>query len=604
MANTARLIEGGSRPIARARFGAPRAERKEWPWHTPKMATFSSRLLWGGDRRMEAGTYLSSGHGIRLAIESRATGWERFETAATITQPGRFKGILVDSKFGVPFLSATQAFDCRPISRKWLALEKTSAATSLRVAHGTILITRSGSVGRCLVAHNTLTNHLVSDDLIRVIAVDPATRGWLYAYLRSPLIRQIMVGAHYGHVIKHLEISHIAALPLPRIGAKWREHFNSAVDEILLMRNAAYERTLEAERILEEALTPLKNSDTGESGFSVLASKSIFSGRRRLEALPHNPAGTSAVRHLAKHSVSMITIKEARFKVWVPGRYKRIPAEAGISYVDSSDLFEVNPDLQKRFADCGFGDRHGGRVQPGWLLVACSGQIYGVNGSCSISGEWLNGKAVSNHVIRVAPTPDAVCRIGYLATVLGHPTFGRPRVKSLAFGSSIPEIETEDFVNLQIPLLEKSVENRIADLAEAAAELRSQADILENRIADEADMLIDSFVAGKDLDQLPVPAEQEGFAAAPNLGYGSPQPTEVPMIGIEKTPGVNGGDACIASTRIPVWVIEEMRRQGWSEPEMLADFPGLSSVQLKKALAYAKKHPAEIAAALRAHAEA
>jgi uncharacterized protein (DUF433 family) len=76
------------------------------------------------------------------------------------------------------------------------------------------------------------------------------------------------------------------------------------------------------------------------------------------------------------------------------------------------------------------------------------------------------------------------------------------------------------------------------------------------------------------------------------------------MIGIEKTPGVNGGDACIASTRIHVWVIEEMHRQGWSEPEMLADFPGLSPVQLKQALAYAKKYPAEIAAALSAHAEA
>jgi uncharacterized protein (DUF433 family) len=37
------------------------------------------------------------------------------------------------------------------------------------------------------------------------------------------------------------------------------------------------------------------------------------------------------------------------------------------------------------------------------------------------------------------------------------------------------------------------------------------------------------------------------------------------MSGIERTPGVCGGDACIAGTRIPVWVLEGFRRLGWTE---------------------------------------
>ncbi len=77
-----------------------------------------------------------------------------------------------------------------------------------------------------------------------------------------------------------------------------------------------------------------------------------------------------------------------------------------------------------------------------------------------------------------------------------------------------------------------------------------------------------------------------------------------PMTGIEKTPGVNGGDACIAGTRIPVWVLEEIRRQGGTDVELLADFPSLSAAQLKQAWAYVTAHSAEIEAAMTAHAGA
>jgi uncharacterized protein (DUF433 family) len=74
--------------------------------------------------------------------------------------------------------------------------------------------------------------------------------------------------------------------------------------------------------------------------------------------------------------------------------------------------------------------------------------------------------------------------------------------------------------------------------------------------------------------------------------------------GIEKTPGVSGGDACIARTRIPIWALEEMRRAGAGEGQILADFPSLTPAQLALAWAYVKAHPDEIEEALTAHAEA
>ena len=39
--------------------------------------------------------------------------------------------------------------------------------------------------------------------------------------------------------------------------------------------------------------------------------------------------------------------------------------------------------------------------------------------------------------------------------------------------------------------------------------------------------------------------------------------------GIEGRPDVSGGEACIVRTRIPVWVLEQARRLGVSEADLL-----------------------------------
>ena len=314
-----------------------------------------------------------------------------------------------------------------------------------------------------------------------------------------------MEGSHYGHVIKHLEISHLSALPVPEVPDNWLAWFNHGLAEILRMRNESHAKTLEAEAVFEQAVTPLPKTDNGESGFSVTASSSLFKGRRRLDGLPHNPLTAHIFRHLQKHADGFSTVSELGYDVWLPSRFRRIPAEDGIPFLDSSDLFEINPDVTKRIAEGKFGDEANGRVKAGWLLLARSGQIYGINGSLTLAGKSLEGSIISDHVIRIAPNARCKTRAGYLLTALSHPVLGRPIVKSLPYGSSIPEIEVADFASLKVARLPKPIEDQIADLAEAAAALRSEADILENRMAAEADRLIEAFIADKDLAAIPSP---------------------------------------------------------------------------------------------------
>jgi uncharacterized protein (DUF433 family) len=74
--------------------------------------------------------------------------------------------------------------------------------------------------------------------------------------------------------------------------------------------------------------------------------------------------------------------------------------------------------------------------------------------------------------------------------------------------------------------------------------------------------------------------------------------------GIESRPGVCGGEPCIVRTRIPVWVLEQSRRLGISEAELLRSYPTLRAEDLTNAWAYVRAHRQEIDPQIRENEEA
>ena len=69
--------------------------------------------------------------------------------------------------------------------------------------------------------------------------------------------------------------------------------------------------------------------------------------------------------------------------------------------------------------------------------------------------------------------------------------------------------------------------------------------------------------------------------------------------GIDSTPDVCGGEPCIIRTRIPVWILEQARRQGVSESDLLRAYPTLRAEDLANAWAYVRAHRDEIEAQIR-----
>ncbi len=443
-----------------------------------------------GDRRIDAEVFLSDGFVVRRSIRRSGTKTRNLGQLGKVWQPSRLKGVQVGPRHGVPFLAATQAFDIWPTPRKWLAASKTPYLTRRYVEPGWILITCSGTVGNAIITYSAHTDLVISHDLLRVEIDEPKIRSYVYAFLRTRFGRAIMRGNHYGNVIKHLEVEHLSDLPIPVID-QLIDEAHEHVTGVLAARDKAYQLDTTARAWFEEAMDHQPDL-ASEDGFAVSASQ-LFERRRRLEASAYNPAATfvACVYH---RNASYVTPLGEIGRVYVPGRFKRIFGDTGTTYLDSEPIFKINPELTKSLTPATNIDFDAYMVRRGWLLMACSGQTYGINGQAILASKWHEEKIITQHIMRIIPNSEKV-RSGYLQTVLSHPVLGKPLVVSQAYGTSVPELAPEDIEKLPIPRLEQEVESEIADAAERASDLRMEADMRENEVVAKLEREL-----GKELD--------------------------------------------------------------------------------------------------------
>lgn len=178
------------------------------------------------------------------------------------------------------------------------------------------------------------------------------------------------------------------------------------------------------------------------------------------------------------------------FDAWLPNRFRRIDATDGVELLDSSDLFEINPDISRRIADIDFCDKDQGRVKAGCCCPGPGRPTVSMDQSQSQT-LFHEGKVVSDDVIRIAPTASANAHPGYLFVAMSHPTLGRPLVKAQIYGSSIPHLDVADVRNLPIVRLTTEEEQKIGDAALAGARLLAEADLLEIAMAERANALLE-----------------------------------------------------------------------------------------------------------------
>jgi hypothetical protein len=391
--------------------------------------------------------------------------------------PGRLTAVPVDRQHGLPFLTATQVFDIRPKARKWLAAAHTPELETRYGNDGDILLTRSGTVGEAIIYYAAHKGSVLSDDLLRITSNTQAL-GFLYSFLKSRYGRAMMKSTKYGNIIKHLEPEHVEDLPIPQVGQDIRDDLNLLVRETFHLRDQAFALTEKAEILYVEGLGLRSERLALESSFEIPASET-FDGNRRLDGFFYNPEAEAALHALRGTGHRMVLLDSVVDRVFGVPRFKHIYTSGGIPYLDSEDLFKVNPEIEKFIPPTAKKNAEAYFVRKGWLLMACSGQLYGLNGSVVLADAWHEGKIVSNHVIRIVPDDENGLCPAYLQVALGHPVYGRPLVLRSAFGTEVPEIAPEDV--RQIPVVEppSDLEKEISRLVEKAVSLRAKADAKE-----------------------------------------------------------------------------------------------------------------------------
>lgn len=450
-------------------------------------APISSKILSHGHRRLEASTFLTDGFGLRRALEVVAS-TVPLSSLADAWMPNRLKGFPVAEGKGLPFLSAGQVFESQPRVRKWLAEAMLGDADSRRVNPDWLLMSRSGEVGRLTAVYSEHLDKIVSDDLLRIVPYDAEEYGWLYAYMKTPTFFAIARSSQYGHMIKHLEPEHVLGMPVAMPDHGVRRAIGNDARHALKLRQSARTLRARADSQYASLVNPSGIIPT-TSPYGSVSSSELLTGRRRMEGQFHR----SDVRHVENLILSAATstepLSDVAKSVSLGSRFKRYFGPNGTPYRSAGELFDVNPPVTKRIYSALLPNPDRYMLHAGWIIMACSGQTYGLLGRTMVLTENHEGVFGSHDLIRIVPD-ESRARTGYLQTVLNHVDYGRPRVVRYASGTSVPHLDPADIRDVQVPRFSQTQEDEIAALTDEANRLSAEADRLETTAVHAAESAI------------------------------------------------------------------------------------------------------------------
>lgn len=464
------------------------APRPEVTWSSVPIGALAD-----SGRRMEAATYLTGGYGLRRRLEAYEGRSVPMKDLAEVWQPSRLKGFVVAPSRGLPFLSAGQVFESRPRVRKWLAEALVPDVKSRYVDPSWLLLSCSGEVGRLTAVYAEHTGKVITHDLLRIVPRDPADYGWLYAYMKTPTFAAIARSSQYGHMIKHLEPEHVQSMPVALPPLDVRSSIGNIATQAMQLRMKARRLQGEADELYAELINP-DHADLSDSIYGTVRASSLLSGRRRLDGQFHR-ADIRQVELLvrARATRGVDRLGDIVQSIKLGSRFKRFFGAKGTPYRSASELFDVNAPVTKRIYASLLDDPDSYMLHAGWIVMACSGQTYGLLGRTMVLTDNHEGLFGSHDLIRIIPDPRAA-RTGYLQTVLNHVDYGRPLVVRNATGTSVPHLDPVDIKEVPIPRFDSLTESRIADLSEEAIKLAAEADKLEAEAISSAESAVEALI--------------------------------------------------------------------------------------------------------------
>lgn len=398
--------------------------------------------------------------------------------------PNRFNRTYTDSKKGIPMIGTSSMLNMKLPNDMRIFINKIKGGDKLYVEAGDILVSRSGTVGTSVLCGSSYKGYVASDDCIRV-RIEEDYRGYVAAYLKSKNGFALLAKDAHGKVIKHLKPEDIKELPVMLFDDNEVLEINRKMISAMEKYDEARELFKNVDTLLLERLghiLPVKTPSNNVIAYDKLICQ-------RLDPHMYEP--------YTNYLITQIENMEHKYlgevaEVWGVPRFKRHYLdegnENGIALYSSSDIIRGALEASK-FISKKLNHRNiqNSLVKKDTILIPCSGTYGGILGKGTMAGELLDGKVVTQHVLRITKRNDDLYYY-YVAAFLCSEKFGYPLIAATRFGKDIPELDPGTLRIIPIPDIEYNIQEEIGNTFCKAIEAQEAANIMEreaiNRISE------------------------------------------------------------------------------------------------------------------------
>ena len=380
----------------------------------------------------------------------------------------------------IGFIGSSEMLDIYPRPVKFMV--DGEKVHDLHVKEGTVLLSRSGTIGNVTFVNKTLSKFLVSEHAIRLECTDNS--GYVYTFLKTKIGKKLVCSNIYEAVIQQIEPAHLTMVPVPDAPKEIKERIHNLIVESFKLRDESNELIDQATALLIDELKLPPISEFKQNNIKNSANVNAFSVKLsnlagRVDASYHLPIVDKIVEHLKKYAKEVTTIGDERIskQIILAGVFKRtyVEEEYGYPFLGGKEITQLSPKTEKYLSKPIHKKRYEKelKVTENTILVTDRGTI----GTTTIVPRHWNGYAVSQNVLKLVPANNNIA--GYIYIFLNS-EWGTELIRRQTYGSVVDMIDNNSLSSVEIPLLKnQDIQNKINDLALKANQKRYEAYILE-----------------------------------------------------------------------------------------------------------------------------
>lgn len=153
-----------------------------------------------------------------------------------ILLPGRFKRVYVEEGQGAVFFGGKQLSELDPSGKKYLSLTQHARRIDkdLKIKENTILISRSGTIGKTNITPKHWEGWVASEHIIRLVPASNSIAGYVYCWLASDYGCELITHYKYGAVVDEIDTNQVSQVQIPLLKNK---EVQTKINDLVLEAN-------------------------------------------------------------------------------------------------------------------------------------------------------------------------------------------------------------------------------------------------------------------------------------------------------------------------------------------------------------------------------